>query len=63
MKGSTTLKINLATMIEAMQMYLDSQLVGKHTVTNVKPVANSYTPGNEFEVELGEQIEGTAQAA
>ncbi len=65
MKGSTTIKINQATMIEAVQMYLDAQLSNGHTVTSVKAMpSGAYADQGCFEIEFSErEINAIAKAA
>lgn len=53
MKGSTTITINQATMLTAMQQYMDTQFTTPHVVKNVKRTSNTtYSGGDEYEVEL-----------
>lgn len=56
MKGTTSIKFNQATMIEAVQMYLDAQLSGKHVVRSVKanPPSSAYNDQGGFEVDFAE---------
>jgi hypothetical protein len=53
MKGNNTIDMNGATMIEAVQMYLDSQFTGKHTVKSVKAKTGGYNDVG-FEIEIVE---------
>lgn len=53
MKGTNTLELNEATMIEAVQFWLDSQFTKPVTVTSVKG-GNNITP--TFEVRLEEPV-------
>jgi hypothetical protein len=51
MKGAITVKLNQATMVEAMQQYFDTQLAKPHMVKIVR--RTSETVGiDSFEVEL-----------
>jgi len=51
--GNTTIKFNQATMVEAVQMYLDAQFTDKHTVTSVKAVSGTaYNTPDIFDVEI-----------
>ena len=63
MKGNTTIKFNQATMVEAVQMYLDAQLASKHKVESVKPLGSTggYADQGGFEIEFTE--EASAEAA
>ena len=56
MKGSVTLKFNQATMIEALQTYLDAQFKERHVVTAVKAVSGSaYSDAGCFEIEVSDR--------
>lgn len=62
MRGSTTIRFNQLTMIEAVQMYLDAQLSSKHTVASVKAMSSgAYGDAGCFEIEFIE--EESAKAA
>lgn len=54
LKGKTTLEMNKATMIAALQMYLDSTFKESHVVTDVKlsTVNSGYNSGSVFTVDL-----------
>lgn len=55
MKGSITIRFNQATMIEAVQMYLDAQLSKTHLVASVKAVSpGGYSEQGCFDVEFSE---------
>ena len=65
MKGNTTIKFNQSTMIEAVQMYLDAQLTGKHIVESVRSVSggSGYSDGC-FDIEIKEPpVDPRANAA
>jgi hypothetical protein len=63
MKGNTTIKFNQATMIEAVQMYIDAQLTGKHSVASVKATSGGgYDSQNGFEIEISEADKETKAA-
>ena len=56
MKGNVTIKFNQATMVEAVQMYLDAQLTSAHTVARVKSTSGtSYNEEGSFEIEFTEK--------
>ncbi len=59
MKGSNTLKINQATMMEAVQLWIDKTMHEPPKVTAVKSVAGAYNQDAEFEVVLSEQEPAT----
>lgn len=53
MKGNITITMNQASMMEAVQAYIDGQFTEKHTVKNIKPESNSaYNGPNTYEVEI-----------
>ena len=53
MKGNITIKFNQATMLEAVQRYMDAQFSSKHKVASVKTAgsANNFN-GAEFDIEI-----------
>ncbi len=54
MKGKTTIQINQATMVEAIQQYFDKQLASAHTVKSVLKDKNVYSDAEGFVVEFCE---------
>jgi len=54
LKGKTTLEMNKATVIAALQMYLDSTFKESHIVTDVKQSSSSggYNTNVTFTVEI-----------
>lgn len=62
MKGLTTITINQATMLTAIQQYMDTQLTTPHVVKNVKRSSNTtYSGGDEYEIELDATVEAAQQ--
>ena len=66
MKGLTTIEINQATMVEAMQQYFDAQLKEPHVVKTVKKASSSssstggYAASDSFEVEFKDKPEAAS---
>ena len=58
LKGKTTLSMNKATLLAAIQMYLDATFKESHVVTDVKATNTGYG-ADTFAVE----IDGGAEAA
>lgn len=54
MKGQITIKLNQATMVEALQQYFDAQLKTSHAVKNVRKDSAASHGADTFEVELEE---------
>lgn len=56
MKGTITIQFNQATMIEAVQMYLDAQMLKSHVVKSVKatPATSGYSEQGCFDIEFSE---------
>jgi hypothetical protein len=60
MKGKNTIKINVETMIEATQMWLDSTMRKPHKVLSVRQVTSNgiQTETFELEIEAAEDLSG-----
>lgn len=54
MKGQATIKLNQATMVEALQQYFDAQFKTPHVVTSVRKDSAPSHGADTFEVELEE---------
>ena len=61
MKGSNTIKINHATMIEAMQCYLTTQFQGSQ-VPKVKSVSHLPNAAGWFEVSLESPVTSESES-
>ncbi len=45
LSGSNKMQINQSTMIRAFQLWVDTHMVGNHSVKSVKPDNNNYHDG------------------
>lgn len=57
-KGKNTIVMNQSTMVNAVQLWVDTFMLGDHRVTVVKKAPNDYGGSTIFEVDL---MSGEAQ--
>lgn len=62
LKGKTTIEMNLATVIAAVQLYLDQTFKEPHVVTNVKANSSGGYGGSTFTVEIDDGAEAAKAA-
>ena len=61
LKGKTTLSLNKASIMAAVQMYLDATFKESHVVTDVKSANTGYGP-DTFTVEINDGAEAAKAA-
>jgi hypothetical protein len=61
-KGSVTMELNEATLIDALQEYFDKRLIDSNVLVKSVSSANSSTYGSTFKVSLEEKQKAKAES-